>query len=124
MTAAEKPWAPFDYFLGDWQGTGSGGPGESKVTRCYRLTLQGKFIQIKDQSDYPPQEKNLDGELHENLSMLSYDSGRECYVLREFHVEGFVNQYVLDVYEPGERFVFLTESIENIGPGWRAPDDL
>jgi hypothetical protein len=42
-------------------------------------------------------------------------------VLREFHVEGCVNQYVLE--PPGEgakRFAFVTEAIENIPPGWRA----
>lgn len=42
-------------------------------------------------------------------------------MLRQFHVEGFVNQYVqtsstLD----GKTFVFTTEQIENIPVGWRA----
>jgi hypothetical protein len=40
-------------------------------------------------------------------------------VLRQFNIEGFVNQYVLEAGKPGE-LIFATESIENIAPGWRA----
>ena len=40
---------------------------------------------------------------------------------RQFHVEGFVNQYVMDYLSPdGKTIVFTTESIENIPAGWRA----
>ncbi|NIM94546.1 MAG: hypothetical protein GTO18_12670 [Anaerolineales bacterium] len=53
--------------------------------------------------------------------MISFDKGRSQYILREFHVEGFVNQYVLEqVSEEGRIFTFVTEAIENISPGWRA----
>lgn len=46
-------------------------------------------------------------------------------MLREFHVEGFVNQYVLEQDESDEAvFRFVTESIENLAPGWRAKTTL
>jgi hypothetical protein len=54
-------------------------------------------------------------------------------VLRQFHVEGFVNQYVHEsTSEDGKTILFVTEAIENIPPGWRAretyilsgPDEL
>ena len=42
-------------------------------------------------------------------------------MLREFHVEGFVNQYVLEEWDPDKgRLIFRTEAIENIPLGWQA----
>ena len=41
-------------------------------------------------------------------------------MLRQFHVEGFVNQYVQDAESSSQKLVFTTESIENIPAGWRA----
>ncbi|MGB9075320.1 MAG: hypothetical protein WCC26_00640, partial [Terracidiphilus sp.] len=55
------------------------------------------------------------------LCHLSYDSGRKRFILRQFHVEGFVNQYVEQERAPGSKtLVFLSEEIENIPDGWRA----
>ena len=51
---------------------------------------------------------------------MSFDKGRKRFVYRQFHVEGFVNQYVLEAEgEEGVR-VFVSEAIENIPGGWRA----
>ncbi len=59
--------------------------------------------------------------MHEDWVFISYDKIRGLFVLREFHVEGFVNQYTLDTLSSdGKRFVFISESIENISEGWRA----
>jgi hypothetical protein len=41
-------------------------------------------------------------------------------VFRQFHVEGFVNQYVVDPSSTPARIVMTTEAIENIPLGWRA----
>ena len=51
--------------------------------------------------------------------MFSYDSARKALVLRQFHVEGFVNQYVLQSQDRQE-IVFTSEAIENIPAGYRA----
>jgi hypothetical protein len=54
---------------------------------------------------------------------FSYDRGRKQFVLRQFHVEGFVNQYRLDTSAGNDKIlVFVTESIENIPAGWRAKE--
>jgi hypothetical protein len=43
----------------------------------------------------PPQEKNPEGEVHGHSTMFSYDRARNSLVMRQFHVEGFVNQYAM-----------------------------
>src|SRR5215470_10926634 len=96
-----------------------GQPGNGKVEREYQFVLNGKYLQAKNKSTYPPQEKNPKGEVHEDWSMFSYDSARKKVILRQFHVEGFANQYVLES-ESREQIVFVPEAIENIPAGWRA----
>lgn len=117
----ENPWVPFNFFIGSWKGTGKGEPGISQVERKYEFIFGGKYIQVTHKSVYAPQEKNPKGETHEDLGFISYDRSRNQHVFRQFHTEGFVNHYRLEsIDENGKVMVFLSESIENIPPGWRA----
>lgn len=115
------PWEHLRYFLGEWKGEGTGKPGVSKSDRKYDLILKDSFIRVENRSVYPAQEKNPDGEIHEDLGFFSFDKNREMYVFREFHVEGYVNQYVIEEWDKEEGVIVLSsEAIENISPGWRA----
>ena len=121
--AAKKPdvWAPLKYFLGSWTGTGEGEPGVSRVERQYQMVLNGKYIQVNHRSVYAPQAKNPKGETHEDIGYFSYDRARKAFVLRQFHIEGYVNQFTADpTPADGKVFVFTSEAIENIPAGWRA----
>jgi hypothetical protein len=114
-------WQPLKFFIGEWEGTGAGKPGVSKTRREYRFVLNNKFIEIRNRSEYDPQPKNPKGEIHEDWGMISFDRGRKQFILRQFHVEGFVNQFVTtSVSEDGKTITFTSESIENIPAGWRA----
>ena len=75
---------------------------------------------MKNRSVYPSQERNAKGEQHEDLGIFSVDQSRKQIVFRQFHVEGFVNQYVQGPQPADGTLVFVTESIENIPSGWRA----
>ena len=114
-------WHHFKYFLGTWKGSGKGEPGNSTLEREYQLVLNGKFINIKHKSSYHAQPRNPKGETHEDWGYLSFDRTREVYVLRQFHVEGFVTQYYAQTLTAdGKTIVFLSESLENLPPGFRA----
>ncbi|MGQ0733905.1 MAG: hypothetical protein ACT4QD_09645 [Acidobacteriota bacterium] len=114
------PFERVSILLGSWEGTSDGQPGKGIVRREYARALNGRFIRVRNRSEYPAQEKNPKGEIHDDEGFISFDRGRKKLVLRQFHVEGFVNQYVEDADSSPGRFVFTTESIENIPPGWRA----
>ena len=114
-------WEPFRYFVGSWEGTGNGQPGVSKTQREYKFVLNGKFLHVQNRSVYEPQAKNPKGEVHEDWGLLSFDKSRKQFVLRQFHTEGFVNQYVHTASSSDSKTVtFVTEQIENIPAGWRA----
>lgn len=109
------------FLLGHWQGAVQGEPGSGTVEREYEFVMNDRYIRERSKSVYPPQEKNPKGETHEEVGYFSYDSARKKHVFRQFHTEGFVNQYVEDSFAAdGKMLSLVTESIENIPTGWRA----
>jgi hypothetical protein len=120
QTTAADPLQPLAFLIGRWEGTSDGQPGAARVQREYMRILNSRFIRAQNQSVYQPQDKNPKGETHEDLAVFSVDATRRRAILRQFHVEGFVNQYAADLDSEPTKFVFTTEAIENIPPGWRA----
>lgn len=116
-------WAPFRWFAGAWTGDSEGQPGKGKYERSYTVIFNKKFIEIKNTSTYSPSQQNPKGEVHEDKGFISYDRTRKTFVLRQFHIEGFVNQYKLEsISSDGKTIVFISESIENIPAGFRAKE--
>ena len=101
--------------VGHWRGDAEGEPGMGTVSRAYAPILDGKFIEERNESRYGS------GEIHHHLAFWSFDRARGRFVLRQFHQESFVNQFVAatPVFVDG-RLVMESESIENIPPGFRA----
>jgi len=117
---AVDPFEHVGFLIGRWEGTSDGQPGKGAVHREYTRVLNSRFIRVRNRSQYPAQDRNPKGEIHEDEGWFSVDRARKRLVLRQFHVEGFVNQYVEDADSSPSKVVFTTESIENIPSGWRA----
>ncbi len=114
-------WRPFQFFVGKWEGTGEGKPGISRGAQEFTFVLGGRYLQVRNEAVFAPQERNPKGERHEDWGFFSYDQLRKAYVFRQFHVEGFVNQYVCpSPSDDGKTFIFLSEAIENLPPGFKA----
>jgi hypothetical protein len=123
MSKQDSVWLPFKSMIGTWTGTSEGQPGEGKYERTYQIVLNKKFIEVKNKSTYPPSKDNPKGEIHEDRGFISYDRVRKTFVLRQFHIEGFVNQFKIESISPdGKTIVFISESIENIPSGYRAKE--
>jgi hypothetical protein len=98
-----------------------GEPGNSVVERSYVSVLGGRFIEVRNRSTYAPQTANPKGEVHDDVGYLSFDNARKLFVLRQFHVEGFVNQYAATTPDfVNNQIVFASESFENIPASFRA----
>ena len=114
------PWEPIRFLQGAWQGAAEGEPGKGTVKRSYTFVLKDRFIQERNISTYPPQPDNKSGEVHEHWSFFSHDRKRDVLVLRQFHQEGFVNQFVMTKSaSTAKQLIFDSESLENLGT-WRA----
>ncbi len=124
MAQAEKKqdvWEPMKFLLGKWEGQGDGKSGISKVWKEWHLILDRKFLHMKTKAVFEPQEKNPKGEIHEDLGYFSYDGARKQIVFRQFHVEGFIIQYVFEsISDDGKTLAFVAEKIENGPPGLQA----
>ena len=119
--AAADPWADLKFLEGEWTGAAEGEPGVGTVHRSYQFILGHRFLHERNVSAYVPKQSGTAGEVHEHWSLISFDKSRKRLVLRQFHQEGFVNQYVLD---PGlsraGHLVFVSEAFENLDSRWRA----
>ncbi len=125
QTKVPDPWEPVRFLVGTWDGTSSGEPGGGTAQRTYSFVLKDRFIYEKNISTYPPQEKNPKGEVHEHWSLISYDRIRKVLVMRQFHQEGFVNQYTLNpAASTTKNLVFDSERFENYDNNARARETL
>jgi hypothetical protein len=121
MTKQDSIWLPFKPLVGKWIGESDGQPGKGKYERYYELVLNKKFIEVSNKSTYAPSKENPKGEVHEDHGFISYDKTRKTFVLRQFHIEGFVNQYKIEsISFDRKTIIFVSESIENIPLGYRA----
>jgi hypothetical protein len=114
------PWQPLRMLVGAWKGEAEGQAGKGTVERSYEFVMRGRFLHERNISTYPPQEKNPKGEVHEHWTMFSYDRARKMLVMRQFHVEGFVNQYAMPAGAASAKFTFDSEGFENLPAGWKA----
>lgn len=126
-TRAQSPELPTDllplkFFIGKWQGTSQGQPGNGTVDREYKPMLRSRIVEVTNRSVYASQEKNPKGETHEDLGIVSSDRSAKKLRYRQYHVEGFVAHYVLDGASKEGTTVFVSESIENIPPGYRSKE--
>lgn len=113
-----KPFDRLNFIIGEWEGQGSGfGNEKSSIQSSFIYAMNGKYIELLNESKFEPTAKNPTGEYHKDQGFISYDKSREKIVFRQFHIEGFVNQYVLqDSVSNDSLLVFETENIENFIP--------
>jgi hypothetical protein len=113
------PFAPLRALEGRWEGPASGEPGKGVSTREYKFDLAGRFLVARNKAVYEPKSPGAKPEVHEDLGIFSYDRAAKKLVLRQFHGEGFVNEYTQEGANPLE---FVTVRIENIPAGWKAKE--
>ncbi len=123
LSKQDSIWLPFRSFIGSWEGKGGGEPGTGDYTRTYQFVLDKKYIEVRNKSIYAPSAANPEGEVHEDWGYIGYNKSSHRFMLRQFHIEGFVNEYTQDsISGDGKRIVFLSYAIENIPAGWRAKE--
>jgi hypothetical protein len=112
-------WTQWRPLVGIWEGTSEGKPGKGKVRLEVSFVFGERFLKLAGTADYT---NDKGGEHHEDFGYVSYDSARKTHVFRQFHLEGFVNQYVLSKGDDQvkDALELTSESCENTPPGWKA----
>jgi hypothetical protein len=117
-TAKTDRWEAWRGLVGTWDGTSEGKPGKGTVKLEVEFVMNERYLRFAASADY---KNDKGGEHHEDLGFVSFDRKRAKYVFRQFHIEGFVNQYTLTSNPKADGTIELTsESCENTPPGWKA----
>lgn len=114
---ADDRWATYRLLTGTWEGHMDDQLGQGSGQRKYELIFDDQFLVGWHSSVRLPQELSPHGDFHQELSIYSFDVGRNTVVLRQFIIEGFVLQFACD--SKPMRFVCVSENVEN-GPEMRA----
>jgi hypothetical protein len=117
--SAPSPWETLRPLVGEWVGKTTGKPGAGEIQRSFKMVLNNQYLETRTKDVFEPRNGKA-AEVHEDWGMINFHKARGKFLLREFHVEGFVNQYVMEVEAGSKKFVFTTENIDNIPAGWRA----
>jgi hypothetical protein len=115
---------PLEWLLGSWEGDARGEPGTGRQTRRYELVLRGEFIMGTNKTIWVPKPGQSESEVHEDLSLISYDRAGGRFVLHVFYVERFVAEYVCEKQTDPHEWVFTAERVQNGPPGMRARESL
>ena len=119
--AQSDPWSPVRVFEGKWEGAITGKPGKQFSSREYQFVLGGTFLSQRDHSVYETKSPDATPKVRDDFGYFSYDTFLKKMVWRQFHSEGFVNEYRLESVSTDGKFLeFITVRIENLAPGWRA----
>lgn len=114
-----NPFDKFSFLIGEWSGVGSGfGNNKSEIESSFKFVMSRKYIEVINDSKFEPSEKNPEGEHHIDKGYISYDKTRAAIIFRQFNIEGFINQYILnDSLSNDSILIFETEIIENLPKG-------
>ena len=110
------------FLIGEWQGKGTGfGNENSTITASYQFIMDKKYIEVKHESHFKPTPNKPKGEHHIDKGFISFDTHRKQVIYRQFNIEGYVNQYILNKEKStNNTLVFETETIENFVSGGKA----
>lgn len=115
---ADDPLEPLGFFIGTWTGQEKASFGDGEGGRSYERAIGERYLLGRNKSVFPPQEGLPEGDIHEDWTFFSYDSGRGTFVVRQLNSEGYINTFVLeDKTTMPKTMRFVLVDSENGPPG-------
>ena len=114
--AAEDPWKPFGFMMGEWTGSGSGKPGEGTGEFSLKADLGGKILVRRNHNEYAPKAGQPKGMSHDDLMIIYPPQGAGSFLADYFDSEGHVIHYTVSF--PDGKVVLVSDGAAN-GPRFR-----
>ena len=111
------------WLVGTWKGEATGRPGRGTQTRRYEWILRGVFLMGTNRTAWMATPEHPEGEVHEDISIFSYDRDAERIVMHVFYVERFVAEYTCEPRAP-DVWVFTAGHVRNGPNGMRSRETL
>jgi hypothetical protein len=102
-------WAPFQFFLGDWSGVGSGKPGEAVGSTSFSFDLDKRVIVRKNRAELPPRAGEKSGLVHQDLMIIYQQPGDSTYRAIYFDNEAHVISYTVSFPAKQPSVIFESE---------------
>ena len=107
--ASADPWARLNFLVGEWQGVGSGAPGEAAGGSTFAFGLDKKILVRKNWAKYPPKSGEKTGLSHEDLMIIYPGADGAAFRAIYFDNEGHVIAYAVWFPQKANAAVFDTE---------------
>ncbi len=104
----DNRWKAWQFLLGEWEGEGSGKPGEGKAVFSFYPDLQENVLVRRNRVDYPATDAQP-AWFHEDLLIVYPEQGQTRAIY--FDNEGHVIHYTVDGSEERDTFTFVSEAI-------------
>jgi len=112
------PWASLNFLVGDWEGVGTGAPGEAVGRTGFAFGLDKNILIRKNWAKYPPKAGEKAGLSHEDLMIIYPSSDGASFRAIYFDNEGHVIQYAVS-FPPSPRSVVFETAPAQQGPRFR-----
>jgi hypothetical protein len=109
-------WKPFRFIIGDWEGGGSGKPGEGVGQFSVAFDLDRKVLIRRNHAEYPAKSGRAKGAAHDDLMIIYPHAGKGGFRAEYFDSEGHVIHYALSF--PAGKIVFESDA-EAAGPRFK-----
>jgi len=105
-------WQDWGFLLGEWEGTGSGQPGQGSGKFAFKPDLQRHILVRTNYAEYPATRERPSFR-HDDLMIIYRESSSGPTKAIYFDSEGHVIHYAVKIDEPAKTVTFLSEP----GPG-------
>jgi hypothetical protein len=103
------PWAKLNFLVGEWQGIGTGAPGEGVGGTSFAFELNMNVLVRKNWATYPPKAGETKGLSHEDLMIVYPAPGGAGLKAIYFDNESHVIEYAVSVPAQGDGAVFESD---------------
>lgn len=117
------PWTGLNFLVGEWEGVGSGAPGEAVGGTTFAFNLDKKILIRKNWAKYPPKPGEKTGLSHEDLMIIYPSADGSSFRAVYFDNEGHVIHYTVAFPQAPNSAVFETDSAQQ-GPRFRMTYEL
>jgi|SRR5215475_8282955 len=115
QTQIKDQWADWEPFLGTWEGTGSGDPGQGRGEFSFAPELQGAVLVRRNFAEYPASKDNA-AYRHDDLMVVYPGAGEKKMRADYWDNEGHVIHYEVELSTG--KLVFVSDPAQ-AGPRYR-----